>query len=458
MGKKIGSKLLFNYIIILIVAFVTTDITFQLLSRGYLIREARTQLKTEGQEIAKILSAVPLQLKDINEKIATVRRTVKTAGRLIDADIIVTNKEGKAVFRSLENVDKRLAAQLADPENRSVRGYVSQRVPIENKSGEIKGYVLLFTQVKSIYALNRLMRGTQLISFAAAGIFAFIIGMIFERRLTGPLKQLMRKMECFSMGKGLQQKEGALPELAAIKTGDEIEELDQRFRDMVRRLRHFDAQQIRFLQNTSHELKTPLMSIQGYAEAIKDGVVEGAEAEESLDIIIDQCKRLKKTVEEITYLSKLENAEESFRLEKADLLEIIEAAKRSIRPLAGDISITLTTSPDSGAAGLYDAEKLERAVLNLLSNAVRYAEKQVAIAVEVHTEWVKIVISDDGPGLKDGEAEKVFDRFYKGEKGNAGIGLAITKAIVEGHGGSIKAYNNGGKGAVFEIVLPQKRS
>lgn len=457
MRKKIGSKLLFTYMIILMVAFAATDVTFQLLSRNYLINSTKQQLKTEGQEIAKILSTAPLQAQNINEKIAVVRRTVKTAGRLIDADIIVTNKEGKVIFKSLENIDKKLAALIADQGNRTVRGYVSQRVPIMNKSGDAKGYILLFTQVKNVYALNRLMRGTQLISFAVAGIFAFIMGLLFEKRLTGPLKILMNKIENLSTEKSLRQKAETDPVDVEIKTGDEIEELDLCFREMIERLKHFDAQQIRFLQNTSHELKTPLMSIQGYAEAIKDGVVEGAEAEESLGIIIEQCQRLKKTVEEITYLTKLENADESFVFENIRLSDIIEKAIRSMKPLTGEKSIRLVVLPEIQSTGMYDEEKLTRAVLNILSNAVRYAEKQIEMRIEDGKEWVRIVISDDGPGLKAGEAEKVFDRFYKGEKGHTGIGLAIAKAVAEGHGGSIKAHNGYENGAVFEMKLPKKR-
>lgn len=444
--NRIGRKILLTYFAILMIAFLITDITFLLLSSRYLVNDTRQQLYEEGQSIAGLYSSVPLQATGIREKLLNARKTIKIAGRIIDADIVILGKDGRILFRDTESFDKELINELYNAPDSGVKGYVSAKVAIIGKNGELKGYVLLFTRVKNVYALSSLLRKTQFISFAIAGLLAFIIGAAFAEKLVKPLKLLMGKIRSFSVKK--------MPDTGDIMTGDEIEELDRCFKDMAGRIKEYNEQQIRFLQNTSHELKTPLMSIQGYAEAIKDGIVEGAEAEESLDIIIEQCRRLKKTVEDIIYLTKLENIDENFDYERISLDSIIEAAVKSVKPLADEKNIKIIVKPLPECDGDFDEEKMVRAFINILGNGIRYAESCIAIEVSSDRNALKVVIEDDGPGLQGEDAKRLFERFYKGEKGNLGLGLSITKAIVEGHKGKINAYNSSSKGAVFEIILP----
>jgi signal transduction histidine kinase len=240
-----------------------------------------------------------------------------------------------------------------------------------------------------------------------------------------------------------------------ISTGDEIEELADCFSAMVQKLKTYDVQQKRFLQNTSHELKTPLMSIQGYAEAIKDGIVEGEEMEESLDVIIAESKRLKKIIDEMIYLIKLDNVEETFHYETAGIHEVILQSIKSVKALADAGGINLKTEGDCSLEGFIDKEKLTRAVINILGNAIRYADKEIDINWKSNDNYIEILIKDDGKGFENGEENSIFERFYKGEKGGTGIGLAIAKAIVTGHNGRIEAYNAIPKGAAFRIMIPR---
>lgn len=445
--NKIGKKILTTYFVLLLCVFLITDVTFIFLSRRYLINETSTQLQGEGQRVAAILGTLPLRDAELKDKISNVRRTIKIAGRFVDAEIVIFNKDGKVLFKDVEDVDKRLIELIYNSPSDRVKGYVSKIVPIVGKNSELKGKILLFTRVKNIYALNALLRRTQFISFGIASIIALIIGLLFAEKLVKPLKQLTLKLEKFS--------EKRLLDSNIIRTGDEIEELDRCFVEMAGRIKQYDEKQIRFLQNTSHELKTPLMSIQGYAEAIKDGIVEGKEAEESLDIIIEQSQRLKKTVEDIIYLTKLESADERFSFEECCIWDIFDSAIRSVKPLAEEKGIQLVFDSQVEYSGYLDGEKLTRALINILGNNIRYAKSTIEIKAADSGDHIRLLISDDGAGFKKDEEGKLFDRFYKGEKGNIGLGLSITKAIIEGHGGSIKAYNGSAGGAVFEIILPK---
>ena len=446
--NKIGKKILLTYFIILISVFLVTDVTFIFLSRMYLVNETSTQLQSEGQRVAAMLVNLPLKESEVRDKISNFRRTVKTAGRFVDAEMVIFNKEGRILYKDVEEVDRRLINLIYSSPSSRVKGYVSRIVPITNKSNELKGHVLLFTKVRNVYALNMLLRRTQFISFCIAGAIALIIGLIFAGRLVNPLKLLMLKLERFSSDRTLDGR--------AIRTGDEIEELDRCFIGMAERIRQYDEKQVRFLQNTSHELKTPLMSIQGYAEAIKDGVVQGKEAEESLDVIIEQSQRLKKTVEDIIYLTKLENSDEKFAIEECNIVDIIGTAARSVKPLAEGAGIRLAFDSIPEYTGSFDGEKLTRAFINILGNGIRYAKETIEITAEDLRGHIMLKISDDGEGFGESEADSIFDRFYKGSKGNIGLGLSITKAIIEGHGGRIRAYNGDTGGAVFEIILPLK--
>ena len=442
---KIGQKLLLTYLILLITVLVVTGITFRVLFHRYLVSEAKTVLRTEAQAIADTLEKIPIFEGDIRQNLLA-RRQMRIHGQFIDSKVIVLNNDGKIIYKNLEETDKKVLQSLVDNKRLITREYVSEKVPILSKNGVVKGQVLLFTKLDDLNKISRLMNRTQFLSLIMGGAVAVILGMIFQSGLTGPIRRLEYYMRNFSFKNSQQE--------LKIETGDEIEELAECFASMVQKLRAYDAQQNRFLQNSSHELKTPLMSIQGYAEAIKDGIVEGDEVQESLDVIINESKRLKKIVDEMIYLAKLDNVEETFHFENIGIREIIDQSVKRVKALVDAKGINLEVEGDCHCKGNFDKEKLSRAVINILSNGIRYAEKEIKINWKTHNNNTEISIVDDGPGFQNGEENKVFERFYKGEKGGTGIGLAIAKAIVTGHNGRIEACNATSGGAEFRIILP----
>ena len=445
MLKKIGAKLLLSYIVLLIVAFSASGITYNFLSQRYAINETRKQLTGEGQAISRLLTGIPINSNSIRSKLAG-KTVIKAAERFIEADLIITNNEREIIYRSLENIDKKTMLKLIRIGNSAPKGFVVERTVIKDKNGVVSGHVILFAKLDNIYELNRLMRGTQLVSMLVAGLLALLISLLFGKSLVGPITALTKKIDKYSATKQL--------DLNAIQTGDEIQKLDECFIAMTKSIRQYDDSQQSFLQNTSHELKTPLMSIQGYAEAIKDRVIEGAEMDEGLDIIIAQSQRLKGIVEELIYLTRMENAEEKLILSLTNLNELVYSVCQSIKLLAEEkhINIEIEINPQINIH--CDREKMHRALLNLLSNGIRYAENKISIGATLENYKVKLLVQDDGNGFKANEEIKIFDRFYKGERGSTGLGLSIVKAIVDAHGGKIKAYNAHVKGAVFELQLP----
>ena len=209
-----------------------------------------------------------------------------------------------------------------------------------------------------------------------------------------------------------------------------------------------------FFQNASHELKTPLMAIQGYAEGIQAGVMDAGGAAE---VILAESDRMTELVDELLDISKIDMGRQPLALSEMDVRELLYDSIRAVEPTAAAGGITITPDfPETPIMVSCDDTRLRRAVTNILSNGVRYARSQLRLTCRADKRHVTIRIQDDGDGIAEEDLPHIFDRFYMGRSGKSGIGLALTKEIIHLHKGTIRAYN-GDSGAVFEISIPVSR-
>ena len=209
-----------------------------------------------------------------------------------------------------------------------------------------------------------------------------------------------------------------------------------------------------FFQNASHELKTPLMAIQGYAEGIQAGVMDTGSAAE---VILAESDRMTELVEELLDISKIDMGRQQLALSEMDVRELLYDSIRAVEPTAAGGGIAIV--PDFLEEPIMvkcDDTQMRRAVTNILTNGVRYARSQLRLTCRMDKRHVTIRIQDDGDGIAEEDLPQIFDRFYMGRSGKSGIGLALTKEIIHLHKGTIRAYN-GDSGAVFEITLPMCR-
>ena len=211
------------------------------------------------------------------------------------------------------------------------------------------------------------------------------------------------------------------------------------------------AQEIRqsFFQNASHELKTPLMAIQGYAEGIQTGVLP---AKESAVVILEESDRMTALIEELLALSKIDSAQAKLNFQETDMVALINSIACSFYPTFENAQKKLKVTTCSSAGVTCDERQMRKAVSNLISNAFKFSKTTVSVDCISDNEKIRIMIADDGDGISDEDVSHIFERFYTGKNGNTGIGLALAKEIVKLHGGDIKAYNH--NCAVFEITLP----
>ena len=209
-----------------------------------------------------------------------------------------------------------------------------------------------------------------------------------------------------------------------------------------------------FFQNASHELKTPLMAIQGYAEGIQAGVMDTGSAAE---VILEESDRMTELVDELLDISKIDMGRQQLAFSEMDIRELLYDSIRAVEPAAAAGGIAIVPDfPDEPVTVSCDDARLRRAVTNILSNGVRYARSQLHLTCRTEKRHVTIRIQDDGDGIAEADLPHIFDRFYMGKNGKSGIGLALAKEIIHLHKGTIRAYN-GDSGAVFEISIPVSR-
>lgn len=209
-----------------------------------------------------------------------------------------------------------------------------------------------------------------------------------------------------------------------------------------------------FFQNASHELKTPLMAIQGYAEGIQAGVMDTGSAAE---VILEESDRMTELVEELLDISKIDMRRQQLALSEMDIRELLYDSIRAVEPAAAASGITI--APDFSEEPIMvkcDDTQMRRAVTNILTNGLRYARSELRLTCRADRRQVTIRIQDDGDGIAEADLPHIFDRFYMGRSGKSGIGLALTREIIHLHKGTIRA-RNGDTGAVFEISIPVSR-
>ena len=210
----------------------------------------------------------------------------------------------------------------------------------------------------------------------------------------------------------------------------------------------------RFFQNSSHELKTPLMAIQGYAEGIQLGIQEPKRAS---GIILRESELMAKLVEELLYISRLDAGNFCPNMQETDVREVIFDSIRMAEAIAEQKGCRIIVEPmHQPARAVCDEQQLTRAVLNVLTNAVHHCDNEVRIQCICEERHIEIRIHNDGDQIPAEIIPHIFERFYTGRQGGSGIGLSIAMEVVRLHHGKIRMVNEN-DGVTCCITLPRSR-
>ena len=278
---------------------------------------------------------------------------------------------------------------------------------------------------------------------ALAGVFSYLLA----GRLTRRIGELARATERVAAGEA--------DVTVAVHGEDELAGLGASFNRMSADLSRARDAQRSFLESVSHELKTPLTSIRGYAEAIGDGAVA---PEEGSAVITSEADRLERLVGDLLELSRLGRAE--FDVERAPL-DLAELAARAVErhlPRADELGLTLSSTAEPGAHAVGDEGRVLQALSNLIENALRLTPEGGSVTVAVAPG--SLAVRDTGPGLSTEDLPRAFERFYlydhyRSQRAvGSGLGLAIVQELAAAMGGSVSVHSAPGDGAEFVLNLP----
>jgi two-component system phosphate regulon sensor histidine kinase PhoR len=233
----------------------------------------------------------------------------------------------------------------------------------------------------------------------------------------------------------------------------------------VTRMRHYEAIRRDFVANVSHEIKTPVTTIKGFAETLLDGALDDRhDAERFLHIIVGQADRLSAIIEDLLSLSSLESSSEGARisLEHGSIRDVLQVALDVCEMKAAARGITLTLDCSEDLFAEINPPLLEQAVVNLIDNAIKYSPEgsRVEVSAAIEALGLAIRVKDVGPGIRREHLPRLFERFYRIDKarsrdmGGTGLGLSIVKHIAVAHGGGVAVESTPGLGSTFTITLP----
>ena len=293
------------------------------------------------------------------------------------------------------------------------------------------------------------------IALLAAGVLVLsgVAVFVFVKRRLKPLKQLEAAAATIA--------EGDFSVQVDERKGDrELRELSGAFNTMTRKLQGVETGRREFVANVSHELRSPITNIKGFAEGMADGVIPAEEQPKYLRLVADESKRLSGLIDDLLALSRLERDDAKPEMTVFDVNEMLRRAViRRMNDLEEKkIDVSCDFEEDSCPVRA-DSDRIEQVVINLLDNAIKFTPEGGKISLESRTEdgIVRITVRDNGSGVAPEDREKIFDRFYTADRAHTagkgtGLGLSICKRIMEMHGQSIRLLETE-EGAAFRFTL-----
>jgi signal transduction histidine kinase len=284
------------------------------------------------------------------------------------------------------------------------------------------------------------------VAAAAGGLLAALAAFLLARRISRPVDRIAAAARTLTGG--------THPEPVPVEGAAEIATLATAFNDLAAQLRQAQEAERTFLLSVSHELKTPLTAIRGYAEAVEDGAVDPREAAVT---VASEARRLERLVHDLLDLARMNRTDFSVHNTEIDLAEVAEDAGRRYQQQADSFGVSLQSVTHGPAVAIGDADRVLQVVSNLVENALRMTPPGGEVRVVAAPGVLRV--EDTGPGLAEADTERAFERFYLHERYGlerqvgTGLGLAIVKELTQAMGGSVEVESRPGRLTVFTVRL-----
>lgn len=316
----------------------------------------------------------------------------------------------------------------------------------------------LLTTADSAFKLSSF----QAITIAAVigVVLACVLGYVTSRKMSEPIQKITHTAK--------QLRNGDMTARTGVSGSDDIGQLGETFDDMASTLERDIKLEHRLTGDVAHELRTPLMAMQATVEAMQDGVLPADD--EHFETVASEVRRLSRLVDAMLKLSRLENNSNELKTERADVIYLLRSLVNSQHALFHEKGLHLRFINETGRDELMadiDGDLIREAMVNLMSNAMRYTDADGYVKVSVKTDRGDVLMSvqDTGIGIAKEDIPQTFARFWRSDvsrervSGGLGVGLSLTKEIVDKHNGTILVESELGRGTTFTLRIPrdQKR-
>ena len=336
--------------------------------------------------------------------------------------------------------------------------------PITTSDGKVVGKVRLWVLgsdvllTKTDTAFREKTIDAMFLAAAIAVAISVMIGLFVSRMLTNPIRRIT--------GTAKQIRDGDLSARTNMRGDDEIDQLGETFDEMATSLEKDLKHERRLTSDVAHELRTPLMAMLATVEAMQDGVYPTDN--EHLETVASETRRLARLVQQMLDLSRMENHTAPMNIEAVDMVELVRGIVNAQEPLFHERDLRLRFADETQDKMPFikvDPDMITQCVINLMSNAMRYTPEGgwVIVTVGLDRKHLTISVSDTGIGIAKEDLSRIFGRFWRAdasrarEAGGLGVGLAVTKQIVERHHGFISVESELEKGTTFTIHLPREQ-
>lgn len=465
MRKTLYLKFLLAYFIFGFFGFVIVATFVSSMTVEHLKREKADSLYKEATLIANSYAA---DLYNNETSLDTVKKQIDDLDTFLNASIWIINPSGRMILdsRSPLDLEHEIAVENFDPAITATSFYaignffnyfteeqLSVIAPIASDF-VVKGYVALHFPMSSISASANSLLNISYLMLVVLFLLSLIILIFFTEMVYLPLRKITVATEQYAAGNMHYEFQ--------VDSDDEMGYLAASLSYMASEIARAEDDQKKFVANVSHDFRSPLTSIKGYLEAMKDGTIPAETYEKYMDILINETERLIKLTNSLLILNNLNTR--GMLLDKTDF-DINQVIRNIASSFEGTcrkktIAIELILTDDVKVKG--DVGKIQQVLYNLLDNAIKFSRSDSIIKIETTEKHNKIFISvkDSGVGIPKNELKFIFDRFFKSDssrgrdKRGTGLGLAIVKEIIHSHGEHINVISTEGVGTEFIFSLP----
>lgn len=483
MVRTMFGKILILVIALLIISFTLTSIIMNAVLNKMVTDQLANQLETVSEKVITALDTV-IKNEAIKDPYLFINY-IQTLAVNADSLIWIVSEDGTLIYYSEipENIQYNLTESqeglfklpderqyIKQPSEYEVGDYfglfkgtgidwVTYNKPfvirnIPPYSLEARGMILIHSRIPSIYQLKH----SIFLVFVAAGMIGGIIALIFVALLTKHITKPMNQMKAVAKKVASGEFTGRIN----VKGKDELSELSKSFNEMITELENLEKMRRDFIGNVSHELRTPLTSIKGFVDGIIDGVIPPEKHEYYLRIVRDETSRMQDLVNDLLSLAKLQGGEVALEYSIFDINELIRRSVISLQQMFLEKNLEFNALFETERMFVRaDLDSIQRVIINLLHNAIKFTPENGVIAAKTYYEKNKVVISieDSGRGIPKEDLPGIFERFYKTDKSRSedrtgvGLGLAIVRNIINKHDETIKVESQEGHGTRFIFTL-----